>query len=58
MELRVGGKYALSRKLGSGAFGDVYLGMLHIKLISLVGINIVTKEETAIKLESVRSKHP
>jgi len=27
MELRVGGKYRLSRKLGSGAFGDIYLGI-------------------------------
>ncbi len=26
MELRVGGKYRLSRKLGSGAFGDIYHG--------------------------------
>jgi len=26
MELRVGGKYRLSRKLGGGAFGDVYHG--------------------------------
>ena len=26
MELRVGGKYRLSRKLGCGAFGDIYHG--------------------------------
>jgi len=28
MELRVGGKYRLSRKLGCGAFGDIYHGKL------------------------------
>lgn len=27
MELRVGGKYRLSRKLGQGAFGDIYHGI-------------------------------
>lgn len=47
MELRVGGKYRLSRKLGSGAFGDIYHGT-----------NIRTSEEVAIKLEPVRTKHP
>jgi serine/threonine protein kinase len=26
MELRVGSKYSLKQKLGSGAFGAVYLG--------------------------------
>ena len=26
MELRVGEKYRMSRKLGSGAFGDIYHG--------------------------------
>jgi serine/threonine protein kinase len=41
MELRVGGKYRLSRKLGCGAFGDIYHGT-----------NIRTNEEVAIKLVS------
>lgn len=27
MELRVGNKYRLGRKIGSGSFGDIYLGM-------------------------------
>lgn len=45
MELRVGGKYRLSRKLGCGAFGDIYHGT-----------NIRTNEEVAIKLVSVQPK--
>uniref|UniRef100_A0A8C7D0L0 non-specific serine/threonine protein kinase n=1 Tax=Oncorhynchus kisutch TaxID=8019 RepID=A0A8C7D0L0_ONCKI len=47
MELRVGNKYRLGRKIGSGSFGDIYLG-----------INIATGEEVAIKLECVKTKHP
>eukprot|EP00742_Colponemidia_sp_Colp-10_P000389 GILJ01000426.1.p1 GENE.GILJ01000426.1~~GILJ01000426.1.p1 ORF type:complete len:421 (+),score=64.69 GILJ01000426.1:102-1364(+) len=47
MELRVGGKYRMGRKIGSGSFGDIYLGT-----------NITTGEEVAIKLESVKTKHP
>ena len=47
MELRVGGKYRLGRKIGYGSFGDIYLGT-----------NVQTNEEVAIKLESVKSKHP
>ena len=27
MELRVGNKFRLGRKIGSGSFGDIYLGM-------------------------------
>ena len=30
MELRVGGKYRLGRKIGSGSFGDIYLGKQYI----------------------------
>lgn len=47
LELRVGGKYRLGRKIGSGSFGEVY-----------AGVNLQTGEEVAIKLESSRSKHP
>ncbi len=47
MELRVGKKYRLGRKIGSGSFGDIYLGA-----------NVTTGEEVAIKLESVKTKHP
>lgn len=46
MELRVGRKYKLGRKLGSGSFGDIYHGT-----------NMTTGEEVAIKLESIRSQH-
>ncbi|EGY22240.1 casein kinase I isoform delta [Verticillium dahliae VdLs.17] len=46
-DLRVGNKYRIGRKIGSGSFGDVYLGT-----------NIISGEEIAIKLESVKAKHP
>lgn len=32
MELRVGNKYRLGRKIGSGSFGDIYLGKLLYKI--------------------------
>ena len=41
----VASKYRLVRKIGSGSFGDIYLG-----------INISNGEEVAIKLESVKVK--
>jgi len=47
MEPRVGNKYRLGRKIGSGSFGEIYLGT-----------NTQSNEEVAIKLESVRTKHP
>ena len=43
----MGKKYRLGRKIGSGSFGDIYLGT-----------NMSTGEEVAIKLESVKTKHP
>ncbi|OMJ74854.1 hypothetical protein SteCoe_26107 [Stentor coeruleus] len=47
LEIRVGSKYRLGKKIGSGSFGELYLG-----------INIQTHEEVAIKLESISCRHP
>ncbi|XP_074268206.1 casein kinase 1-like protein 2 [Silene latifolia] len=47
MEPRVGNKFRLGRKIGSGSFGEIYLGT-----------NIQTNEDVAIKLENVKTKHP
>ncbi|KAI5348079.1 PREDICTED: casein kinase [Prunus dulcis] len=47
MEHVIGGKFKLGRKIGSGSFGELYLG-----------INVQTGEEVAVKLESVKTKHP
>ncbi|KAI8581377.1 hypothetical protein K450DRAFT_232770 [Umbelopsis ramanniana AG] len=46
MDLRIGDKYRIGRKIGSGSFGEIYLGT-----------NVMTGEEVAIKLESVKAKH-
>lgn len=40
-------KYRLVRKIGSGSFGDIYLG-----------INVFNGEEVAVKLESEKARHP
>ncbi|THU65442.1 hypothetical protein C4D60_Mb05t03670 [Musa balbisiana] len=47
MEQVVGGKFKLGRKIGSGSFGELYLG-----------VNIQTGEEVGVKLEPVKTKHP
>lgn len=47
VELRVGGKYRVGRKIGQGSFGDIY-----------VGTNVQTNEQVGIKLESIKSRHP
>ncbi|XP_041994619.1 casein kinase I-like isoform X2 [Salvia splendens] len=47
MEQRVGNKFRLGRKIGNGSFGEIHLGT-----------NIQTNEDVAIKLESVRTRHP
>ncbi|PNX78788.1 casein kinase I-like protein [Trifolium pratense] len=41
MDLVIGGKFKLGRKIGSGSFGELYLG-----------VNVQTQEEVAVKLVS------
>ncbi|KAJ0245114.1 Casein kinase 1-like protein 13 [Hirschfeldia incana] len=47
MDRVVGGKFKLGRKLGSGSFGEIFLG-----------VNVQSGEEVAVKLEPLRSRHP
>ncbi|XP_022771292.1 casein kinase 1-like protein 7 isoform X2 [Durio zibethinus] len=47
MDHVIGGKFKLGRKIGSGSFGELYFG-----------VNVQTGEEVAVKLESVKTKHP
>ncbi|KMZ58754.1 Casein kinase I-like [Zostera marina] len=47
MEPRVGNKFRLRQKIGCGSFGEIYLGT-----------NLQNNEDVAIKLESVKTKHP
>ncbi|KAL0724027.1 hypothetical protein Bca4012_038626 [Brassica carinata] len=47
MDRVVGGKFKLGRKLGSGSFGEIFLG-----------VNVQSGEEVAVKLEPLRTRHP
>ena len=46
-EIRVGGKYKIKKKIGSGSFGEIYEGQ-----------DTQTSEPVAIKLEKVDTRHP
>lgn len=48
-EIPIGDNFKLhaKKKLGSGAFGDIYYGM-----------NVKLNDEVAIKLEPIKAKHP
>lgn len=68
MEPRVGNKFRLGRKIGSGSFGEIYLGLCRLLslpfglfllccevlliVLCFTGTNIQTNEEVAIKLVS------
>ena len=47
MDLKLGGKYKMGKKLGSGAFGEVFMAK-----------EIATGDEVAVKVESNRTRHP
>ncbi|GLD57644.1 casein kinase I [Lates japonicus] len=46
MELRVGNKYRLGRKIGSGSFADIYLG------------SNIYRRRSSYQTECVKTKHP
>ena len=46
-EIRVGGKYKVCRKLGQGAFGDIFMG-----------VNLKTNDEVGIKCEKLDCDMP
>lgn len=46
-ECIINDRYRLMRKIGSGSFGDIYLG-----------VNQLTGEEVAVKMENMYAKHP
>jgi serine/threonine protein kinase len=47
MDLVIGGKYKIVKKIGSGSFGEIHLA-----------VDPITQEEFAVKLESAKSKLP
>ena len=47
MDLKLGGKYKMSKKLGSRALGEVFLAK-----------KLATGENVAVKVESNRTRHP
>eukprot|EP00004_Rigifila_ramosa_P000555 TRINITY_DN1057_c0_g1_i2.p1 TRINITY_DN1057_c0_g1~~TRINITY_DN1057_c0_g1_i2.p1 ORF type:complete len:521 (-),score=90.23 TRINITY_DN1057_c0_g1_i2:1262-2692(-) len=47
LDIRVSNRFRLIRKIGSGSFGEIYLGE-----------NVATHDEIAVKIEPSNTKHP
>ena len=47
MELKIGKNFKMNKKIGNGAFGEIYEGQ-----------NVVSKDMVAIKLEPVTTQAP
>ena len=40
MDLRIGDKYRIGRKIGSGSFGEIYLGKFSLSYFTLVRLDL------------------
>lgn len=54
MDSKIGKTFKLTKKLGSGAFGEIFHGINVIESLSKLKNNV----EVAIKLEPITAKHP
>ena len=56
VDLRIGKKFQMIRKIGSGAFGEIFEGIYLLNSAFVLGKNIKTDELVAIKLVRPISK--
>jgi casein kinase I homolog HRR25 len=54
-DLRVGNKYRIGRKIGSGSFGDIYLGMYSIFQFSLLTKADLAQAQTLYQVKRLPS---
>ena len=59
-ELRVGGKYRIGRKVGSGAFGDIYLGAVFFVCfcVCVSSVHSLRDRQPLFLLTRVRPQRP
>lgn len=61
-DIRVAGRFKLGKKIGSGAFGDIYLGKISILTDCVayyfVAEDVIKNTLVAIKIEHSKCAHP